>query len=125
MNNVNNYFVMKWYKDHVATNKGPKKYLLWIDDLRGIPNNYIGEYHTVIARSYNEAIHELHRFRYDIICLDHDLGEEKTGYDICKYIIENNIHCNEYRIHTSNPVGRDNMLQLLRNYCRGSVIRVC
>lgn len=124
MNNFNNYFAMKWYEDHLAKRKEPKKYLLWIDDLRGIPNNYIGEYHTVIARSYNEAIHELHRFKYDIICLDHDLGEEKTGYDICKYIIENNISCKEFRIHTSNPVGRKNMTDLLKRYTN-AIIRQC
>jgi len=43
-------------------------------------------------------MHELHRFKYDIICLVHDLRKEKTRYDICKYIIENNIPFNEFRI---------------------------
>lgn len=123
MNNVDSYFSNQWYKEFLESKKQPKKYLLWVDDLRGIPNNYIGEYHTVIARNYNEAIRELKRFKYDIISLDHDLGEEKSGYDICKYIIENNIHCNEFRIHTRNPVGRDNMVQLLRRYTN-SIIRV-
>ena len=124
MNSFDQKFAMDWYEKHIAKHKEPKKYLLWIDDLRGIPNSYIGEYHTVIARSYNEAIHELHRFRYNIICLDHDLGEEKTGYDVCKYIIENNIQCDEFRIHTSNPVGRKNMTELLRRYTR-AIIRQC
>lgn len=117
MNNFDNYFAMKWYEDHLAKRKEPKKYLLWIDDLRGIPNNYIGEYHTIIARSYNEAIDELHRFRYDIICLDHDLGEEKTGYDIAKYIVENEIPIKiGFSIHSANPVGRFNIEQLLTHY---------
>lgn len=109
------HFAFNWYKNYLDKKK-PKQYLLWVDDLRGIPNNYIGEYHTVVAHTYNEAINELHRFRYNIICLDHDLGEEKTGYDICKYIIENHIQCDEIRIHTQNPVGRQNMVQLLRHY---------
>lgn len=120
---MNNYFSQYWYKNFLEAKKEPKKHLLWVDDLRDIPNNYIGEYHTVIARNYDEAIKELNRFRYDIISLDHDLGEGKSGYDICKYIIENNIQCNEFRIHTRNPVGRDNMIQLLRRYTK-SIIRV-
>lgn len=118
-----NSFELDWINKHILR-KELKKYLLWIDDIRHIPNNYINEYNTVIARSYNEAIKELHRFRYDIICLDHDLGEEKTGYDVCKYIVENDIYCSEFRIHTSNPVGRQNMTQLLSRYTRAT-IRQC
>ena len=115
MSNFDNYYAMQWYEKYKEAHK-PKKYLLWVDDLRGVPNNYIGEYHIVYARSYEEAIHEVHRFNYSVICLDHDLGEEKTGYDVCKYIIENRIYCPEYRIHTSNPVGRKNMTELLQRY---------
>lgn len=123
MNSIDSYFSNQWYKEFLESKKGPKKYLLWVDDLRRVPNNYIGEYHVVIARNYDEAIRELKRFRYNIISLDHDLGEEKSGYDVCKYIIENNIYCDEFRIHTRNPVGRDNMVQLLRRYTN-SIIRV-
>lgn len=97
-------------------NNNHKKYLLWIDDLRPVPNDYINCYYIIIAKSYTQAIKALHKFKYDIICLDHDLGEDKTGYDVCKYIIENNISCKEFRIHTSNPVGRLNMTQLLNRY---------
>lgn len=104
MNNVNELFMQQWFLKQLEKKKKPKKYLLWIDDLRHIPNNYIQEYHTIIAHNYKEAIQELHRFRYNVICLDHDLGEEKTGYDICKYIIENHIPCDEFRIHSKNPV---------------------
>lgn len=117
-------FAFDWFQKQLDKRKEPKKYLLWIDDLRPIPNHYIDNYHIVTARSYNEAVHELHRFRYNIICLDHDLGEEKTGYDVCKYIIENNIPCDEYRIHTSNPVGRKNMTDLLSRYTN-AIIRQC
>lgn len=123
MNSIDSYFSNQWYKEFLESKKEPKKYLLWVDDLRRVPNNYIGEYHVVIARNYDEAIRELKRFRYNIISLDHDLGEEKSGYDVCKYIIENNIYCDEFRIHTRNPVGRDNMVQLLRRYTN-SIIRV-
>ena len=119
-----NKFTFDWFQKQLNKRKEPKKYLLWIDDLRHIPNHYIDNYHIVIARSYKEAIKELHRFRYNVICLDHDLGEEKTGYDICKYIIEHHIWCDEYRIHTSNPVGRKNMTELLSRYTK-AIIRQC
>lgn len=106
------------------SNQTHKKYLLWIDDIRPIPNDYINTYHVIVARSYKEAISKLNSMKFDVICLDHDLGEDFTGYDICKYIIEHNIQCSEYRIHTSNVVGRQNMTQLLNRYTN-SLIKQC
>lgn len=100
-------------KEDNQTTENKERYLLWIDDIRPVPEEYLEPYHIIVARSYEEAIEKLLEFNYDCICLDHDLGEQKTGYDVCKYIIENNIKCDEYRIHTKNPVGRDNMYQLL------------
>ena len=123
MNTSNQQFMIKWYEKYIKKDE-PKPYLLWVDDLRGVPNHYINNYHIVIARNYMQAITELNNHKFDIICLDHDLGEEKTGYDVCKYIIEKHIHCSEYRIHTSNPVGRKNMTELLQRYTN-AVIRQC
>ena len=49
--------------------------------------------------------------------LDHDLGETKTGYDICKFIVENELtKCGYIILHTQNPVGMANMKQLLSHY---------
>lgn len=121
MNSFDQKFAIDWYEKHIK--KEPKKYLLWVDDLRGVPNNYIGEYEIIIARNYKSTIEALHRFRFDVICLDHDLGDGPTGYDLCKYIIAKNIYCPEYRIHTSNPVGRKNMAELLERYTN-SIIRI-
>ena len=53
---------------------------------------------------------------YDIISLDHDLGEDKTGYDIAKYIVENQIKVGAVAIHSANPVGKFNINQLLTHY---------
>ena len=118
-----NYMEANLFKRYL-TKKVSKKYLLWIDDIRPVPNNYISNYHIIVAKNYKEAISKLNSFKYDVICLDHDLGEEHTGYDICKYIIEHNIQCPEYRIHTSNIVGRQNMTQLLSRYTK-SLIKQC
>ena len=81
-----------------------------------MPKELSNSYKCFQAFNYKEAITKLKKTRFSVIDLDHDLGEEKTGYDICKYIIENNIHFDKIKIHTSNPVGRDNMIQLLQRY---------
>ena len=123
MNSFDNYFVVQWYEKYKEKHK-PKGMLLWVDDVRHVPNNYIGDYNIHIAKNYNEAINELTMFRFNVICLDHDLGDGPTGYDICKFIVENHIYCPEYRIHTNNPAGRKNMTELLNRYTR-AVIRQC
>ena len=115
MSNADNYYAMQWYEKYKENHKN-KGFLLWVDDLRPVPNEYRDEYEVIWARNYDEAVTELYRFRYDVICLDHDLGEGPTGYDLCKYIIAKHIYCPEYRIHTSNSVGRKNMTELLERY---------
>lgn len=92
--------------------------VLYIDDIR-FPEYFhqIGANITV-ARSYEEAIKYIDDDDdYDVISLDHDLGEEKTGYDIAKYIVENQIEIKGLiAIHSANPVGRFNIEQLLTRY---------
>ena len=57
-----------------------------------------------------------------IIDLDHDLGEgnenelEPSGYEVCKWIVENHIPLIGFHIHSMNPVGAANMRQLLTHY---------
>lgn len=77
---------------------------------------------VVWVQSYQEAIDFLEKEWSDAICLDHDLGEEKSGYDIAKYIV---YRCfDEYKelplfvSQSANPVGRANILGILNNYKR-------
>ena len=88
--------------------------VLYVDDIR-FPEYFhqIGAEITV-ARTYDEAIQYIDD-NYDIISLDHDLGEDKTGYDIAKYI-ENQIKVGAVAIHSANPVGKFNINQLLTHY---------
>ena len=52
-----------------------------------------------------------------IMDFDHDLGEnEPSGYDICKWVVENQIPLIGFHIHSMNPVGVMNMRQLLTHY---------
>lgn len=89
--------------------------VLYVDDIR-FPEYFhqIGAEITV-ARTYDEAIQYIDN-SYDIISLDHDLSEEKTGYDIAKYIVENKIKVGAVAIHSANPVGKFNINQLLTHY---------
>lgn len=98
--------------------------LLYVDDIRqpNIIRYSTYSYEIIISRNYNYTINMLNTYKFNAIDLDHDLGEDKTGYDICKYIIENNIKLDRVYIHTSNPVGRYNMKQLLERYTNNQII---
>ena len=98
--------------------------LLYVDDIRkpNIIRYSTYSYEIIVSRNYDDVINMLNICKFNAIDLDHDLGEEKTGYDICKYIIENNIKLDRVYIHTSNPVGRDNMKQLLERYTDNQII---
>jgi hypothetical protein len=79
---------------------------LYVDDEYPCPAGW------VLARTFAEAIEHLERGNIESISLDHDLGEERTGYDIVCYI-ERLVHADaEYLppaivVHSANPVGRE------------------
>ena len=81
----------------------------------------------IICRNYEDTIRvidEFHESHIIFIDLDHDLGEGNeiddkmalSGYDICKYIVENKIPILGFHIHSMNPIGSANMRQLLTHY---------
>lgn len=77
---------------------------------------------VVWVQSYAEAINFLEKEWPDAICLDHDLGEEKSGYDIAKYIVNKCIDKRyilpRFASQSANPVGRENILCLFENYSK-------
>ena len=80
-----------------------QKFFLFVDDERNPPNlSFNPEVSIVIVRNYKQATDFLwhHRDGNVFISLDHDLGEEKTGYDICKFIVENEIPLLGTILHT-------------------------
>lgn len=92
--------------------------VLWIDDIRKVPDIYKNDDVTVVT-NYYDAINFIDvgwTYKWDIIDFDHDIGEDKTGYDIAKYIIESGLKIGAFRIHSANPVGRYNISQLLTHY---------
>lgn len=85
---------------------------LYLDDLRPTPEGWTR------AQSVNEAIKIVECFIWwDAVSLDHDLGDyADDGGDAIKFVdwmIENQRFPDAVYIHTSNPVGRDNMKRAL------------
>ena len=104
------------------------KKLLWLDDYRDpTKNDWI--VFSPIGRTldikwvinYNEFITYItNNGLPDGICFDHDLDEEKTGYDCAKWLVEycldNNLKLPLYNIHSANPVGKEHINKLLSNF---------
>ena len=88
---------------------------LYLDDIRTVPTGYF------LVTSYDEFVSFLKEHGLPIfISFDHDLGEGKTGYDCAKYLVE---YCldhfktlPDYKVHSQNPVGKENIEKLLENF---------
>jgi hypothetical protein len=93
---------------------------IYLDDLRPAPEGFI------LAKNVKECQNLIinNRGKVNILSLDHDLGEGKTGYDFTKWLAfyngkmgyGENLFPNKIFLHTANPVGRANMYQLLEHY---------
>jgi hypothetical protein len=130
-----------------------KKIRLYLDDVRTPknPNNEwvdgIDEWQVV--RSYDEFIKHIQLNgleNYEVISLDHDLGEsamkeyynnvhpnytlnynnivEKTGYDCAKWLVaesmKTNIPLPQIYTHSANPIGSANIMGYINNYLMNS-----
>lgn len=91
---------------------------LWLDDERPVAS-WFNEGKAEIARTYNDAIDIFLDMNdgTDDICIgfDHDLGEDKTGYDFAKWLVEHQV-IGYFSVHSLNFVGRANIVQLLTHY---------
>lgn len=88
---------------------------LYLDDLRPIPNNFIG------VRDYDGFVKFItEQSLPNFISFDHDLGEGKTGYDCAKFLVEfcldKNLKLPKFFVHSQNPVGKENIEKLLENF---------
>lgn len=98
--------------------------ILFIDDERD-PGKGWGSLPVTVVRSYDEAIEYFENNGCPwIVSFDHDLGEEKTGFDIAKWMIERDLDLGgsffdanfEFDVHSQNPIGAKNIRELLRTY---------
>jgi len=88
---------------------------LYLDDLRPIPQGFIG------VRSYAEFVTYIETNSLpDFISFDHDLGLQENGFDCAKwlvnYCLDNNKKLPDFTIHSQNPVGKKNIESLLNNF---------
>lgn len=88
---------------------------LYLDDLRPTPEGFDHVY------SYEEFVDYLERKGLpDFISFDHDLGEDLSGYDCAKYLVEycltHQLPLPNYQVHSQNPVGKENIERLLDNF---------
>ena len=113
---------------------------LWLDDIRDVPDICVrypvreeaefgmNTYVTYVVKSVDTAKYlienAVRQKRYDgyLLDLDHDLGDYAKdggdGYELIKWMIEKGYITNKFkiRIHSMNPVGRQNMEQLIDRY---------
>ncbi|WP_353149525.1 cyclic-phosphate processing receiver domain-containing protein [Chryseobacterium sp.] len=116
------------------------KRLLFLDDIRYPVEAYHytrqdiflkGEWH--IVRNYEQFVNRiLEKGLPELISFDHDLADkqssvqnsreamEKTGYDCAKWLVEycidNHLDLPEFYCHSMNPVGKENIISLLKNF---------
>lgn len=96
---------------------------LWVDDIRLPPaKNYMW------AKIYDKAVALIDEFSFDIISLDHDLGDysgpdgrEMTGYDVLMFIVEQKLAnllpiYTIVTVHSANPVAIDRMSGVIERY---------
>ena len=84
---------------------------LWVDDVREAPEGW------TLATDYETAKRFLSSVKIEVLSLDHDLGEDSlTGYDIAKQLVEHSVYPNDIYCHSMNPVGRHNIIALLKHY---------
>lgn len=120
--------------------KNNKRLSLYLDDVRTpVDDNWI------VVRNYDEFVAQikLHRLdNFDVISLDHDLGEgamveyytnvknnymldynniqERTGMDCCRFLVSESMNeripLPQIYIHSANPIGSANMMGYINNY---------
>lgn len=70
-----------------------------------------------VARTYDQAIKFLSEESFDMIFFDHDLGGEKSGMDIAKWIAAGGlVNRFQFYVHSANPEGARNINSLMLQY---------
>lgn len=111
-------------------------FVIWLDDIRPIDSKYnsyvrYGNYadpKSVDAAKYWIEEAEKWGYKYFILDLDHDLGDYQScggdGIKLLDWLVETGRTTSNYqiRLHTMNPVGRENMQRMIDRYWEGKRI---
>jgi len=115
----------------------PKR-LLWLDDVRSpfsesFSTNWLAKIapefqdwkqqgqQIVWAKSYEDFTLAVRydETPFDLVCFDHDLGEENTGLDAAKFLVEIYQQTGKKlpvcRVHSANPVGKERINAFLKD----------
>lgn len=85
---------------------------LFLDDVRPAPDAS-----WVVVRSYAAFIAHIKAHGVpDVISFDHDLGTRESGYDCARWLIEHRYRVKFWRVHSMNPVGRENIRFVLAKH---------
>ena len=88
---------------------------IWLDDIRPAPEGYVWCKSVNIAKRTIESVEE----PIVLIDCDHDLGDYAydggDGIKLLDWLVEKEWFY-PIRLHTMNPVGRENMLRMIRRY---------
>lgn len=116
------------------------KIRLYLDDVR----TPVGD-DWIVVRNYDDFVSTIKLYglgRFDVISLDHDLGEgamieyytnvknnymldynnidERTGMDCCRYLVAESMNekipLPQIYVHSANPIGAANMMGYINNY---------
>lgn len=88
---------------------------IWLDDIRKAPDGYVH------CHSVNEAIRVIRHAKepVELLDLDHDLGDYAVdggdGIKLLDWLAETEQYY-LVKLHTMNPVGRENMQRLIDRY---------
>lgn len=98
---------------------------LYLDDVRDSHDP-----DAITVRKVEHAKVLIEAVKFEHFSLDHDMGafnldriNEPTGYDLLMWMIEHG-HMPEWfdqiQVHSMNPVGKERMQNLIRDYYRGA-----
>ncbi|EAC9719868.1 hypothetical protein LL50_05255 [Listeria monocytogenes] len=87
---------------------------IFIDDLREAPEKYDQAFTT--AENFLEWYALNNQPKFDLISLDHDLGEyNMNGYDLVKFLVDFNVSFHNIQFHTDNTEGFKNMYYYVKD----------
>lgn len=101
--------------------------LLWLDDERNPLDEKwrvffpVANPSIVWVKSYTDFVNWISDHGLpDAICFDHDLGEDRSGFDAAKWLTEYCLARKKslpfWSSQSANPIGRQNILSILETY---------
>lgn len=102
----------------MAKNLTPKanSYTLFLDDEREPVDPK-----SRVCRSFEEAVACVETYGVPThVDFDHDLGEDKTGYDFARWLTDYDLDVGgfpeTYAVHSQNPIGRRAIVFMMEGY---------